>query len=99
MKDVNRQQHARKCPSARWGEWVCIQREKGCWARFSLCCVQDQEEESEAGRGSSVSEHGQGILTPGQQQEPGAAAERQHGLLAGECLQRHQNLFSCRITL
>lgn len=46
-----------------------------------------------------MSEHGQGILTPGQQQEPGAAAERQHGLLAGECLQRHQNLFSCRITL
>uniref|UniRef100_A0A8C3BR23 LON peptidase N-terminal domain and ring finger 1 n=1 Tax=Cairina moschata TaxID=8855 RepID=A0A8C3BR23_CAIMO len=44
--------------------------------------TQDQEEEPEAGRGSSVSEHGQGILTPGQQQEPGAAAERQHGLLA-----------------
>uniref|UniRef100_A0A8B9UKA0 LON peptidase N-terminal domain and RING finger protein 1 n=1 Tax=Anas zonorhyncha TaxID=75864 RepID=A0A8B9UKA0_9AVES len=44
--------------------------------------AQDQEEEPEAGRGSLVSEHGQGILTPGQQQEPGAVAERQHGLLA-----------------
>ncbi|XP_038042522.2 LON peptidase N-terminal domain and RING finger protein 1 [Anas platyrhynchos] len=43
--------------------------------------AQDQEEEPEAGRGSSVSEHGQGILTPGQQQDPGAVAERQHGLL------------------
>lgn len=46
-----------------------------------------------------MSEHGQGTPTPGRQQEPGAAAERQQGLLAGECLQRHQNLFSCRITL
>ncbi|XP_035415729.1 LON peptidase N-terminal domain and RING finger protein 1-like isoform X2 [Cygnus atratus] len=45
--------------------------------------AQDQEGEPEAGRGAAVSEHGQGTPTQGRQQEPGAAAERQHRLLAG----------------